>query len=124
VIHLDTSAAYTLLSRESQISEVEALFADRAELLSSQLLEVELQATVRRRGGSLEDVAAILRRVELDAVDDEIIDHALSLQTGLRALDALPLSAALLYGADVSAIAIYDRELVLAAQHHGLAIHR
>lgn len=124
MIYLDTSAAYKLLSREPELSEVEALFAEGAELLSSRLLEIELQAAVLRRGGALEDVAAILRRVELDAVDDEIIDHALSLQAGLRALDALHLSTALLYGTDVSAIATYDRGLALAAERHGLAVHR
>lgn len=124
MIYLDTSAAYKLLSREPEVREVEALFASGTGLLSSRLLEVELQATVRRRGGSVEDVAAILRRVELDAVDDEIIDHALSLQAELRALDALHLSTALLYGAEVTAIATYDRELGAAAERHGLPCHR
>lgn len=91
------------------------------ELLSSRLLEVELHAIVDRRGGSHRDVDAIVRRVDLDAVDDEVIDHALSLGTGLRALDALHLSTALLYGEDMTAMATYDREFATSAGAFGLA---
>ena len=98
MIYLDTSAAYKLLSREPEAAAVEALFAQGAGLLSSRLLEVELHATVERHGGSHEDVEAIVRRVDLDAVDDDVVDHALALRSGLRAMDALHLSTALLYG--------------------------
>lgn len=122
MIYLDTSAAYKLLSREPEAEAVEALFASGAALLSSRLLESELHATVDRRGGSHDDVDSILRRVDLDAVDDEIIDHALALRAGLRAMDALHLSTALLYGGTVTAMATYDRELAAAAQRFGLPV--
>jgi len=122
VIYLDTSAAYKLLSREPEVAAVEALFTEGSGLLSSRLLEVELHATVERRGGSHEDVESIVQRVDLDAVDDEIIDHALALRSGLRAMDALHLSTALLYGGTVTAMATCDRELAAAAQRHGLAL--
>lgn len=120
MIYLDTSAAYKLLSREAGVEEVERLFAGGAELLSSRLLEVELHATVDRRGGSHTDVDAIVSRIALDAVDDEIIDHALSLRSGLRAMDALHLSTALLYGEAMTAIATSDQELADAARRCGL----
>lgn len=122
MIYLDTSAAYKLLSREPEAEAVEALFASGTALLSSRLLEVELHATVDRRGGSREDVDSILRRVDLDAVDDEVIDHALALRAGLRAMDGLHLSTALLYGGTVTAMATYDQELAAAAQRFGLAV--
>lgn len=122
MIYLHTSAAYKLLSREPEAEAVEALFASGTALLSSRLLEVELHATVDRRGGSRDDVDSILRRVDLDAVDDEIIDHALALRAGLRAMDALHLSTALLYGGTVTAMATYDQELAAAAQRFGLAV--
>ena len=77
MFYLGTSAAYTLLSREPEVSTVEALFTGGVELLPSRLLEVELHATVDRRGGSHADVEQIVRRVDLDAVDDDVIDHAL-----------------------------------------------
>src|SRR5699024_3247305 len=67
VIYLDTSAAYKLLSREPEVSAVEALFTGGVGLLSSRLLEVELHATVDRRGGSHAEVEQIVRRVDLDA---------------------------------------------------------
>ena len=122
MIYLDTSAAYKLLSREPEAAAVEALFAQGAGLLSSRLLEVELHATVERRGGSHEDVEAIVRRVDLDAVDDDVVDHALALRSGLRAMDALHLSTALLYGGTVAEIATYDKELAAAAQRFGLTL--
>ena len=77
MIYLDTSAAYTMLSREPEVSAVEALFTGGVGLLSSRLLEVELHATVDPRGGSHADVEQIVRRVDLDTVDDDVIDHAL-----------------------------------------------
>ena len=120
MIYLDTSAAYKLLSREPGVEEVEELFADGAALLSSRLLEVELHATVERRGGSHADVDAITARIALDAIDDEVIDHSLSLRPGLRAMDALHLSTALLYGEAMTAIATFDRELADAARRFGL----
>ncbi|MGY5766588.1 type II toxin-antitoxin system VapC family toxin [Brachybacterium sp. DNPG3] len=122
MISLDTSAAYTLLSREPGVDEVEALFAGGTELFSSRLLEVELHATVDRRGGSHDDVDAIIARISLDAVDDEVIDHAHSLRSGLRAMDALHLSTALLYGDAVTGFATFDRELAEAARRFGLEI--
>ena len=117
MIYLDTSAAYKLLSREPGVERVETLFADGSALLSSRLLEVELRATVDRRGGSHADVDAIASRIDLDAVDGEVIDHALSLRSGLRAMH---LSTALLYGGEVTAIATFDRELAVAAQRFGM----
>lgn len=122
MIYLDTSAAYTLLSREPGVAEVESLFEDGTALLSSRLLEVELHATVDRRGGSHADVEEIVARIDLDAVDGEVIDHALSLRSGLRAMDALHLSTALLYGEAMTAIATFDRELAEAAQQFGLKV--
>ncbi|MGP5127617.1 type II toxin-antitoxin system VapC family toxin [Brachybacterium tyrofermentans] len=122
MIYLDTSAAYKLLSREPGVADVESLFEDGSSLLSSRLLEVELHATADRRGGSHADVDAIVARVDLDAVDGEVIDHALSLRSGLRAMDALHLSTALLYGDAMTAIATFDRELADAAQQFGLKV--
>ena len=122
MIYLDTSAAYKLLSREPEVAAVEQLFVQEGGLLSSRLLEIELHDTVDRRGGSHDDVDAIVRRVDLDALDDEVLDHALALRSGLRAMDALHLSTALLYGAAVTEIATFDRELAAAAQRHGIAL--
>ncbi|MGO1225543.1 MAG: type II toxin-antitoxin system VapC family toxin, partial [Brachybacterium sp.] len=122
MIYLDTSAAYKLLSRDPGVAEVESLFKDGTPLLSSRLLEVELHATVDRRGGSHADVDEIVARIELDAVDGEVVDHALSLRSGLRVMDALHLSTALLYGEEMTAIATFDRELAETAQQFGLEV--
>lgn len=122
MFYLGTSAAYTLLSHEPEVSTGGALFTQGVGLLPSRLLEVEQHATVDRRGGSHADVEQIVRRVDLDAVDDDVIDHALELRAGLRAMDALHLSPALLYGGTVTAIATHDRELASAAERHGLAL--
>lgn len=122
MIYLDTSAAYKLLSREPEAEAVETLFSQGPGLLSSRLLEVELHATVDRRGGSHEDVESIVRRIDLDAVDDDVVDHALALRSGLRAMDALHLSTALLYGGTVTEMATFDRELAAAAQRFGLTL--
>jgi len=60
--------------------------------------------------------------VDLDAVDDDVVDHALALRSGLRAMDALHLSTALLYAGAVAEIATYDKELAAAAQRFGLTL--
>lgn len=120
MIYLDTSAAYTLLSRESGVEDVEALFASGEELLSSRLLEVELHATVDRRGGSHDDVGRILERVALDAIDGEVTTKAVELRSGLRTLDALHLATAVLYGEQVTGMCTYGRELASAAQRRGI----
>ena len=65
-------------------------------------------------------VEAIVSRVDLDTVDDEIIDHVLSLRSGLRAMDALDLSTALLCREAMTAMATLDRGLAGAAQQFGL----
>lgn len=83
---------------------------------------IELHATVDRRGGSRGDIDSILRRVDLDALDHEVIDHALALRAGLRAMNALHLSTALLYGGAATSIVTCDRELAAAAQRFGLAV--
>lgn len=123
MIYVDTSAAYKLLSREPEATAVESMFTQGDGLLASRLLEVELHATVDRRGGSHQDVREILKRIELDAVDDEVLDHALTLRSGLRAMDALHLSTALLHAGLVTEMATFDRELALAAERHGLVLH-
>lgn len=90
--------------------------------MASRLLELELHATVDRRGGAHADVDGIIDRVEIDALDDEVMDHALTLRSGLRAMDALHLSTALLYGDQMEGFATFDRELAVAARGYGLEI--
>ncbi len=55
-------------------------------------------------------------------VDAGVIDHALSLRSGLRAPDALHLSTALLYGDAIAGFATFDRELAQAARRFGLEV--
>lgn len=51
-----------------------------------------------------------------------MIDHALSLRSGLRAVDALHLSTALLYGEEMTGIATFDRQPAEAARRFGLEV--
>lgn len=124
MIYVDTSAIYKLLSAKESADEVWPLFDQGEPLISSRLLEIELQAAVQRRGGSVDDVASILARINLDALDNEVIDAALALRPGLRAMDALHLATAVIHGHGITSFATFDRELADAVSARDIPLWR
>mgnify|MGYP003419630373 CR=1 FL=1 len=120
MIYLDTSAALKSIIREEGTDIVRALFSHDAQFVASRLLAAELHSAVERRALPVESIAWLLDRVELVSLDDTVLSRSITLQTGLRTLDALHLATALDLAPDVTDILTFDAELLSAAMAHGL----
>lgn len=123
MIYLDTSGAVKAFIREENSDEIRALFESDAELISSKLLEVELHAVADRRGLRPVDVRALLERVAIVALDDDVAQRAIDIRSGLRTLDALHLASAVVLGPIVTEFLSFDRELNEGALAHGIPLH-
>jgi len=91
--------------------------------VSSALLRTESLRAVRHLGpDALATVREGLRRVDLIAIDDRILDSAGILEEQvLRTLDAIHLATAMAVGDDLDAIVTYDERMVEAARLLGLS---
>jgi len=123
VIYLDTSSAVKALVDEPGSDLVRAVFAAGDALVSSRLLRVELHAAAGRRRLDASGVDEVLARVALVGIDDELLDRAVQLGSGLRTLDALHLATAVDLAADIESILAHDRELITAARREGIPAH-
>ncbi|QPZ38683.1 type II toxin-antitoxin system VapC family toxin [Paramicrobacterium chengjingii] len=123
MIYIDTSAVVKTLVSERGSSSVRRLFATSERLVSSRLLAVELNTAAQRRGLPAVHVDETLSRVNLVSVDDDVLDGAIRLQSGLRGLDALHLATAILIGDELTVFLAFDPELNAAARRSGLALH-
>jgi predicted nucleic acid-binding protein len=96
--------------------------ASEARRVSSALLRTEALRAVRHLGpAALAIVREALRRVDLIAIDDRVLDMAGMLEPGvLRTLDAIHLATALAVGDDLEAVVTYDDRMVAAARLVGV----
>jgi predicted nucleic acid-binding protein len=124
-LYLDTSAFVKLAVEESETAALRHFLADRAlRRVSSALLRTEALRAVRHLGpDALASVREALRRVDLVAIDDRILDAAGTLEPRvLRTLDAIHLATAMAMGDDLDAIVTYDDRMVEAAGLLGLVV--
>ena len=91
--------------------------------MSSSLLRAEALRAVRHLGPDALAIAREgLRRVDLIAIDDRILDAAGMLEPRLlRTLDAIHLATALTLGDDLDTIVTYDDRMIEGAALLGLA---
>jgi uncharacterized protein len=82
----------------------DAQLAAGAVLVSSRLLRTEVIRVLRRDGRPPSDGAAVLDRVRLITLSDEVASVAESIQWHIKALDALHLATALLIGEPVTVV--------------------
>lgn len=122
MIYLDTSAAVKTLINEAETSAVRALF-ESAELISSRLLAVELNAVADRRGMPAVNVRALVDRVALVRLNDDIALRAIDLRSGLRTLDSIHLATALSLGPLITEFLSFDTELNKSALRYGIPLH-
>lgn len=123
-LYLDSSAFLKLVVEEMESAAVRWLLASRAgRRVSSSLLRTESLRAVRHLGpDALSIVRDGLRRVDLIAIDDRILDSAGTLEPRvLRTLDAIHLATAIAVGDDLEAIVTYDERMVEAARLLGLS---
>jgi len=122
-VYLDSSAFIKVVVEEAESAALrELLAADGGRRVSSALLRAEALRAVRHLGP--EALAAVregLRRVDLIAIDDRILDAAGILEPRvLRTLDAIHLATALAVGDDMDVVVTYDERMVVAARLLGL----
>jgi predicted nucleic acid-binding protein len=128
--YLDTSAAAKLVKSETEtpalaslISHEEGLFGRQA-LVSADLLQTELIATVLRAQLPLSHAMRVLAGVYLIRMTPEICEAAGSLsgERGLRSLDALHLAVAVSLRASLTGIITYDTRMAEAATSLGFVV--
>jgi predicted nucleic acid-binding protein len=125
LFYTDTSAVIKLLVEETH-SKAFAAFYDShadAEWVSSALLRIELtRAVARAMPALLPETRDLLTALSYIAIDDEIVDGAMSEpDRGLRSLDAIHLATARILAPELEALVTYDDRLIKAARDAGLA---
>ncbi|MCC6832386.1 MAG: PIN domain-containing protein [Thermoleophilia bacterium] len=94
--------------------------------VASALVRVELRRAVARSAGTARPDArteAVLRRLDLVALDDPLLDAAAGIGApGLRSLDAIHLASADLVRDELAAVVTYDVRLAAAARDLGLGV--
>ncbi len=123
-LYLDSSAFVKLVVEEEETAALRAFVGSTvARRTSSALLRSESLRAVRHLGpDALATVREGLRRVDLIAIDDRILDVAGTLEPQvLRTLDAIHIATALAVGDDLEAIVTYDGRMIDAARLMGLA---
>lgn len=124
-VYLDSSAFVKAVVAEPGSAALRRHLAARGgRRVSSALLRAEALRAVRHLGaGATGAVRAALRRVDLVAVDDRILDTAGILEPKVaRTLDAIHLATALALGDDLAEILTYDRRMVQGARLLGLPV--
>jgi uncharacterized protein len=123
-LYLDSSAFVKLAVEEPETAALRKHLAERdARRVSSALLRTESLRAVRHLGtDALATVREGLRRVDLVAIDDRILDAAGTLEPRvLRTLDAIHLATAMALGDDLELIVTYDERMAEAARLLGLS---
>lgn len=123
-LYLDSSAFVKVIVDEPEAPSLRTFLSEQPlRRVSSALLRVEVLRAVRHLGpDALTTAREALRRVDLIAVDDRILDAAGLLEPRiLRTLDAIHLATALAVGPDLGSIVTYDVRMVEAARMLGLA---
>ena len=123
--YADTSAVLKLLVEETH-SKAFAAFYDGhadAEWVSSALLRIEVTRAVARAAPALlPEARDLLTAFSYIAIDDEIVDAAMSEpDRGLRSLDAIHLATARLLAPELDSLVSYDDRLIKTANDAGLA---
>lgn len=124
LVYLDASAAVKLVVREAQSGALRRWLAEHPRRSSSALMRTELLRTVRREEPQrLDRALGVLRKLVLEAIDDEILSTASRVDPiGLRSLDAIHLATALRLADELEAIVTYDRRMIEGARSLGLPV--
>jgi len=101
-------------------------FIGGADVVSSEIAEIEVPRAAYLRTGDSESVAraeTLLLRFNLVALDDELRrEVARALPADLRSLDAVHLVSCLRLAEQLDAVVVYDRRLAEAVRRHGLRV--
>ncbi len=118
---MDTSAYLKLLFPEHESHTLGVVLGEWPDLVSSELLEVEMHRAAYRAGKPMEDCADLLDAVSLISLDEPIRKHAQRIaQPVLRAGDAIHLATAASVGRDLGVLFAYDKRMLDGALLEGL----
>lgn len=121
--YVDTSAYLKLLFTEAESPMLEAVVSEWPDLVSSELLDVEMHRAAYREGVSAEDCDELLNAVNLVAVDEPIRRHARRVgQPLLRAADAIHLATAASLGDELGVLFTYDTRMLDSGLLEGLPV--
>lgn len=125
-VYLDSSALIKLVVEEAESAALRQWLQARpdATWYTSALAEVEvLRAVGRVQADALDAARAVLELVVQLEIDEDIRRAAAILPpTGLRSLDAIHLSTALLLRDEIEAFLAYDVKLSAACEHAGVTV--
>jgi predicted nucleic acid-binding protein len=122
-LYLDSSAFIKVIIDEAESAALRAFLAgERGRYVSSALLRAEALRAVRLQSSeALAGVREGLRRVDLVAIDDRILDVAGLLDPGvLRPSDAIHAATALAIGDDLDVVVTYDERMIKASALLGI----
>lgn len=124
MVYLDSSALVKLVVREPESAALTRYLGQHPDRASCGLARTEVVRAVRAQGGpALARARKLLKRIDLVALDDELLDDAGLLGTSqLRSLDAIHLAAARSLGQDLVAVVTYDSRMAVAATTLGLDV--
>ncbi|MFN3215973.1 MAG: type II toxin-antitoxin system VapC family toxin [Acidimicrobiales bacterium] len=115
--YIDSSAIVKLVVREDESDALRAHIAHGRVLVSSAIAVTEVLRATAHHGEEAVGIAReVLARLELLAVDDDILEAAGSLEpVGLRSLDAIHLASARALRSSIDEFLCYDGRLAAAA---------
>jgi len=119
--YVDTSAYLKLLFMEAETAAFELVVREWPDLVSSELLEVEMHRAAYRSGASAAHCDALLDAVTLIPLDQTIRRRSRRIaQPIIRAGDAIHLSTAASLGTELGVLFAYDTRMLNGALLEGL----
>jgi predicted nucleic acid-binding protein len=124
MVYLDSSALVKLVVAERESAALRRYLRKEPQRASCALARVEVLRAVRPHGAAAVTRARrLLRRLDLIQLDDELLENAATLDSGvLRSLDAIHLAAAWSLTDELGAIVTYDDRMTKAAGLLGLTV--
>ncbi len=121
-VYLDSSAIVKLVVREAESTPLRKFLRRHPIRVSSALARVEVLRAVRLHGeAAIAHARAVLGRIVLIGIGDEVLDRAASLDgVVLRSLDAIHLATALGLDDELDLVLTYDDRMLKAAVAAGL----
>jgi len=123
-VYIDASAAVKLLVPERETTALRRELEGSGTVVSSELLEVEMACTLRRRAAAVPSrIPALVRNFALVPMTSSIRKRAMEAwKPPQRTLDALHLATALELALDDLVLVSYDADQLAAAAAEGLAV--
>lgn len=123
MLYLDTSATAKLLIEEPESKALgDFLRSARTQLVTSRVGVVELRRIGRRIDAGADRADALAASLVVVELDETIERQAITIDPGLRSLDAIHLATALVAADSIDGFVCYDVRLAAAATALGLAV--